>query len=272
MIKKSSLRTLAVLLILVTISCGATIRNFEITPAAIGGQTEFLSDWYFDELDVRFEQIKEEHREWYLFDRSGKMAAQAVAAQMMDDLKNDPDALRQHKNFKRYFETFDRMVRKIGRISEELHYFRNTLNAYSNAPVKLEDMITLAAEGEWRLFSAKYHKYDFGGLNGAYNVKFVSADGRFEAVYNAESGEIVTDPVNMGTYNYAPGSIHPVKYYRHYTLDKTPWTKWGNTKEMAYRDIAALESKHGTIISNQNDKTVESRIQDRKSSRSDGNR
>lgn len=43
------------------------------------------------------------------------------------------------------------------------------------------------------------------GNNGEYNLKFVSSDGIFEAVYNKD-GKLLnrnTDPINMGTYNYA---------------------------------------------------------------------
>lgn len=272
MIRRNLLFAFAVLLILFSISCSKVAWSPVLTKTAIESTSEFLSDEYFDELDELFEQIKGEQSKWHMFDSSKKMAAHAVATKMMEDLASNPEALNHNKNFSRFFETFDNKIRKIGRISEEMHYFRNTLNEYSHAPVKLDDMITLAASDEWELFSAKFHRYDFEGLDGAYNVKFISADGRFEAVYNTETGEIVVDPVNMGTYNYAPGSINPVLYYRHHTLDKKPWKKWGNTAEVAYREIAALKSKHGTKAAKNNASTVESLIQERKSGRQNGNR
>ncbi|MCR2820047.1 hypothetical protein [Lederbergia panacisoli] len=55
----------------------------------------------------------------------------------------------------------------------------------------------------------RYHRYVVNDYDPAYNVKFISSDGRFEVVYNIETGQMVTDPVNMGTYNIAPGSIVP---------------------------------------------------------------
>ncbi|GHV48673.1 hypothetical protein FACS189499_08580 [Clostridia bacterium] len=44
------------------------------------------------------------------------------------------------------------------------------------------------------------------GTNGEYNLKFVSLDGKYEAVYN-KNGVLLkaeNDPINMGTYKYTP--------------------------------------------------------------------
>lgn len=221
------------------------------------GHTEFLSEPYFHELDNIYKRVKWENEKWYVFDGSSKIAAKTVINKMMKDLKNNPDALFHHKNYDRYFETFDHNIRKLNRITEEMHYFRNTLNAYSGAPESLEDMITLASEHKWKLFSAKFHRYNYEGINSAYNVKFISANGRFEAVYNTETAAIVTDPVNMGTYNYAPGSLNPIKYYKHNLYDLIPWKTWGNVDGVSYTDIINLESTHGTAEQKTNTKNVE---------------
>ena len=52
-------------------------------------------------------------------------------------------------------------------------------------------------------------------------------------------GEIVTDPRDAGTYNYAPSSDYkkmrdfPSAYYQHYKKDILPYIFWGNTPEDA---------------------------------------
>jgi hypothetical protein len=84
---------------------------------------------------------------------------------------------------------FDKNVRELDDITERIHFFRNTLNSYSGAPAAYKDMIDLAARGKWKIFSAKFHWFDYGDTNGALNVKFISSEGRFEAVYNTEPGK-----------------------------------------------------------------------------------
>lgn len=239
-------------------------RSTEVTKYKGKNESLFLSDEYFYEIDSLFEQIKKENGQWDVFNSSKKKAANVVINKMMDDLENNPNALPNHKNFKRFFETFDKYIRKLDSIRERMHYFRNTLNSYSGSPIKLEEMIDLAARGEWYLFSAKFHRFYYEDINGALDVKFLSADGRFEAVYNTGTGKIVTDPANMGTYNYAPGSINPIKFFYHDKYDKKPWKKWGNVKGFSYQSIMSLKSGHGIDEANNNEKEVERLIQQRK--------
>jgi len=253
-----------VIFILFSASCIDHIWNPEILEGSFDSKTVFLSDEYFYELGELFEQVKIENDKWYIFDGSKKIAAKVVINKMIVDVESKPFALSNHDNFNRFFETFDKNINKLGSITEKMHFFRNTLNSYSDAPNKLDEMITLAARDKWKLFSAKYHRYNNKGNNGAINVKFISADGRFEVVYNMGTGEIVVDPVNMGTYNYAPGSVNPIVYYKHYTLDKTPWKKWGTIKGVSYQDIISLESKHGSDEARKNTKKVERLIKQRK--------
>lgn len=267
MVRKRAAKYITVILILIIgllsmcLAENRTVWNANIDHPRT---SEFLSDDYFLELGELFDTVKKRNDTWYVFDGSKKIAAQSVLSRMMEDLEKNPDVLTDHKNFNRFFETFDKHIRELGGITQELHYFRNTLNAYSDAPENLDDMITLAAKGEWRLFSAKYHKYTNEGMNSALNVKFVSANGRFEAVYNTETGQMVVDPYNMGTYNYAPGSIHPIEYFKHHIYDKKPWKKWGNTEEVSYRDIVRLESGHGTDESKKNAEYIEKLIRQRR--------
>lgn len=209
-------------------------------------EADFLTEAYFAELSAQYAQIRSEHRKWYLFDHSKAIAANAILTRMMHDLESDPEALYGHRHFDLFFETFDRHVRQLPYITEEVHYYRNELNRYGAMPERLEEMIPLVACGKWRLFSARYHRYEVAGTDAAYHVKFISANGRFEVVYHTETGQLVTDPVNMGTYNYAPGSFLPWKYYQHYQYDKVPWIKWGNTDQVSYEEIKQRKMRHGS--------------------------
>ncbi len=228
------------------------------------GEIEFLSDEYFNDLSGLFKRTKVENDKWYFFDGAEKIAAKAVINKIMNDLEKEPNALVNHKNFNLFFDTIDQNIRKLDSITEEMHFFRNTLNAYSNAPDELDHMIDLAATGKWKLFSAKFHRYNNEAINGALNIKFLSVDGRFEAVYNTGTGKIVVDPANIGTYNYAPGSVNPIKYYNHNKYDKVPWKKWGNIKGFSYEKIIRLKSEHGSEEAKNNYKEVERWIQQRK--------
>ncbi|MCC3359139.1 hypothetical protein [Bacillus sp. REN16] len=217
---------------------------YPIVPVEI--KADFLSEAYFSELSEQYDQIRAEHRKWYLFDTSKAISSHAILTQMMQDLKDYENLLSGHKHFDLYFETFDQYVKQLPYLTEEIHYFRNELNRYGEAPEQLEEMIERVACGKWQLFSARYHRYEVSEYDAGYNVKFISANGRFEVVYHAETGQMVNDPVNMGTYNYAPGSLHPWKYYQHHKYDKVPWKKWGNTNQISYKEITKRKSRHGS--------------------------
>ena len=60
------------------------------------------------------------------------------------------------------------------------------------------------------------------------NIKFISPDGHGEAVFNPD-GTLVTDPVNMGTYNFnSPNELLGVP---HFVNDVLPYYVWGNSPE-----------------------------------------
>ncbi|GHV48664.1 hypothetical protein FACS189499_08550 [Clostridia bacterium] len=66
--------------------------------------------------------------------------------------------------------------------------------------------------------------------NGIYNLKFISKDGKYEAVYNKD-GILLTaenDPVNMGTYNYANPNPPYLTILQHQSVDVNPYYVWGN--------------------------------------------
>lgn len=227
-------------------------------------KAQFLSDEYFDELELQYYQTSTENKTWFADNKSKKIAAAMVIDKMMKDLMNSPYELKDHVNFYRFFDVFAKNIRRLEKITEEIHFFRNVLNAYSGAPSSLDEMITLTAQGKWKLYDAKYHKYNYKERNGAFNVKFVSSRAGFEEIYNVVTGELVTDPYNMGTYNFAPGSINPFKHYKHIVYDKNPWKKWGNVKEVSYQDIIQLQSMHGSVEAKNCTKTIEKWIKQRK--------
>lgn len=118
-----------------------------------------------------------------------------------------------------------------------MHYFRNKLN---RAPGTLDELIGFnqrkPEDEQWKLLDPMQAGYHMNGGNGEYNVKFVSPDGHFEAVYNRD-GVLLTaenDPENMGTYNYF-GPDNPAAHVKY---DVNPYIEWGNTKDVPSIGIA----------------------------------
>lgn len=268
-IKSRSPKTILILLFflfLVSINGYQRLEEAFVYPSVpIAIESDFLSEAYFSELSEQYDLIRSEHRKWYRFDTSKAIASHAILTQLMLDFEGNQKVLNGHKQFDVFFETFDQHVKQLPHITEEIHYFRNELNRYGEAPERLEDMIELVACGKWQLFSARYHRYEVSEYDAAYNVKFISSDGRFEVVYHAETGQMVNDPVNMGTYNFAPGSIHPLKYYQHHKYDKVPWKKWGNTNQISYKEITKRQSRHGTTGQQKSTEELQNVIEDKKS-------
>ncbi len=266
-IKSRSPKTILILLFflfLVSIYGYQRLEGAFVYPSVpIAIKSDFLSEAYFSELSEQYDLIRSEHRKWYRFDTSKAIASHAILTQMMDDLVGNQKHFNGHKQFNLFFETFDHHVKQLPYITEEIHYFRNVLNRYGEAPDQLEEMIELVACGKWQLFSAKYHRYEVREYDAAYNVKFISSDGRFEVVYHAETGQMVNDPVNMGTYNFAPGSIHPLKYYQHHKYDKVPWKKWGNNNQISYKEITKRPSRHGSTEQKKSTKELENLIKNK---------
>ena len=121
-----------------------------------------------------------------------------------------------------------------GDVTEREHYFRNH---FWRAPATLDDMVRVITEMDNMLFDWRFstwqdtafHTY---GEDGAYNLKFISSDGHFEAVYN-KSGELLTadnDPLNMGTFNYGDYRTENMKHLKY---DVWPYFKWNNTRKAA---------------------------------------
>ncbi|WP_082124812.1 RHS repeat-associated core domain-containing protein [Lysobacter capsici] len=99
------------------------------------------------------------------------------------------------------------------------HYYRNALNV-----VPANKQAALAA-GNWSQMSSAQSVFHQQGKNGKDNTKWVDDSGRCEAVYDGQ-GDLVTDYLNGGTYNYA--SPYENHGYDHLMLDVLPYLLWGN--------------------------------------------
>jgi hypothetical protein len=140
---------------------------------------------------------------------------------------------------------FAALVTIIGKIkSQEIHYFRIH---FSRAPKTLDEMIRIILDKknnifEWKLLPWQNMAFHMYGKDGEYNLKFISADGHFEAVYNKD-GIVLTqenDPLNMGTFNYAHQLADQIT---HYNLDVWPYFMWNNTEEaMRINNTEKIES------------------------------
>jgi hypothetical protein len=121
-----------------------------------------------------------------------------------------------------------------GNVTRDEHYFRNH---FSRAPATLDEMAAVITKTDnalfgWRLSAWQETAFHAYGEDGVYNLKFISSDGHFEAVYNKD-GELLTacnDPLNMGTFNYGDYQTENMKHLKY---DVWPYFEWNNTKETA---------------------------------------
>ena len=132
-------------------------------------------------------------------------------------------------NWRAFCNKFNSYVRLYGAVNKETHYFRNRLN---RAPQSLDALIaynlSASSATRWRLMEVGESLYHMYGTLGGYNVKFVSYDGIYEAVYD-KNGVLLTEnnaPVNMGTYNYYPSELSLVN---HGIFDVVPYELWNNS-------------------------------------------
>jgi hypothetical protein len=122
----------------------------------------------------------------------------------------------------------DYITLQNGPLTLEQHLLRNHINI---APPTLKDMLsgkTNERKLKWNLLSPLSSAYHMFGKDGEYNLKFVSSDGHYEAVYD-KHGRLLTDKngsINMGTYNYAG---HGAPSWGHSQWDVAPYYVYGNT-------------------------------------------
>ncbi len=113
------------------------------------------------------------------------------------------------------------------------HYARNSHNITPNEDEL--DSIVSGIHPDWEAApdkANKFHKFTTGtqGEEAVYNTKYMSKNGKYEVIicYDSEmvpTPYVVTDPCNVGTYNYAPGSGLP-----HALFDVFPYIFYGNTE------------------------------------------
>ena len=183
---------------------------------------------------------------------ANKSGSRNALASIIDDVnrngaeldKNDP------QNILRFYKLVCSLIYKSGNVDMELHYFRNKLN---RAPGSLKDMITLNStlpiNKRWVLLGIINSSYHLQGTDGEYNLKFVSANGFCEAVYN-KKGILLNeknDPVDMGTFNYAAG-IKEINAHEKY--DIAPYLKWGNTPDSPEKDSVSINKGVFTALLN----------------------
>ena len=110
-------------------------------------------------------------------------------------------------------------------VSMEEHFFRNELNLeFSYADLmKLNER--LPDNMKWETVVATLHQNNT--VNGKENIKYVSADGHFEIVYNGynEIQNQYNNPDDMGTYNYYSPTTEAVQ---HGIYDVIPYWQYGN--------------------------------------------
>ncbi len=112
--------------------------------------------------------------------------------------------------------------------SKQQHYCRNE-NQKDIANISPQEIID---SDEWEPqpdSSNIYHRHTNGqqGVDAKYNVKYLSNDHRKEVIINFSNSNnpvVVTDPYNMGTYNYG------TNYVAHFTKDMLPYYLWGNSE------------------------------------------
>lgn len=154
----------------------------------------------------------------------------------------------------RLYKLISMLVYRTGYVDIEVHYLRNKLN---NAPKSFEELrkanSSLPTSGQWRLVSVRSSFYHMQGDEGMYNMKFISANGFCEAVYN-KYGILLTeenDPVNMGTFNYGAGIPEAGSHQR---FDIDPYLEWGNSAESPQkgRTVISIGVSLAKDIYNQN--------------------
>lgn len=145
----------------------------------------------------------------------------------------------------RFHKLVSQLIYHIGYVDRETHYFRNKLN---RVPKSLKDLISInnsrPVNKRWILLSISNSIYHIQGIGGEYNLKFISHDGYYEAVYN-KKGVLLdekNDPINMGSYNYSPG-IPGSQAHKKY--DMVPYLEWGNSPDSPQKDRIAINA--GTL-------------------------
>ena len=129
---------------------------------------------------------------------------------------------------KSYFTSIIDKAKDFMNSIKEAHYTRNR---YNTPPLNKEEAEKLVANGLFIKMSETKDVYHEMGVASTYNPanndKYVSVDGHIEGVYD-ENGNLVTDSVNQGTYNFANPNKDPIG---HFIKDVIPYYIWGNSPD-----------------------------------------
>lgn len=115
--------------------------------------------------------------------------------------------------------------------SKEDHYARNNNQPVGSLPQTAEE----AKNAGWKDLPSKESAcHQFTAENGA-NTKWLSSDGKMEAVYDSQ-GRLVLADEDVGTYNFCPAIEDPNNIFKtakagigHFFKDMLPWYLWGNS-------------------------------------------
>jgi len=102
---------------------------------------------------------------------------------------------------------------------KEDHYNRNQNNV--QFPEEYDEIFFKAWDDG---VSANCHQFSAPNRD---NVKYVSPDGRYEAIYDVNN-KLVTDPRDVGTYNFVSPNEDP---FGHFIKDVIPWIYFGNSPD-----------------------------------------
>ena len=110
-------------------------------------------------------------------------------------------------------------------VSMEEHFFRNELNLEFSYDDLMKLNERLPENMQWGEVESDFHQHHT--VDGKKNIKYVSADGHFEMVYNGynEIQNQYNNPDDMGTYNYYSPTTEPVQ---HGIYDVIPYLQYGN--------------------------------------------
>lgn len=120
----------------------------------------------------------------------------------------------------------DKIVCIISGKSKKEHYARNKKN------IDLPKTKKEAYDWSWD-DSVKANAHQFSSKDKS-NTKYVSPDGKREVIFD-KNGEVVTDPRDAGTYNYAPSNQgNKIEAgVKHAAMDIVPYVIWGISKKDA---------------------------------------
>lgn len=185
-------------------------------------------------------------------DIAGKSGSRYALSLIMSDVDKDGAQIDNNdpQNTLRLYKLVSSLVYRTGNVDMEMHYFRNKLN---RAPASLKELISLnrrlSINKRWILLGIMNSAYHLQGADGEYNLKFISADGFCEAVYD-KNGKLQNEnnnPVDMGTFNYAAG-IKEINAHGKYDVE--PYLKWGNTPDSPEKDSATINKGVFTALTN----------------------